>query len=131
MARTYINSSTTSRKKQPLLQRGRVKYRFKRSSEQENLESNFLRLDIVRVSNALTSIDNRIESDTKLFIGSIKDVDQQSDLEDGLKYPLNGVQYYSEEASPTLQDLEIETIEVLSSKISRLIEKVSRLEREK
>lgn len=131
MARTYTESYVASRNRQPLLQKVRTKYRFKRSSEQENLETNLIKLDITRINESLKLVDSRIDSDIKLFIGSVKDVNEASNLDDGLKYPLTGVQYYSEEASPTLQDLQIETIEVLSSKISRLIEKVSRLEREK
>ena len=55
MATTYNNPKITQRIREPLFQVNRVRFRGSRESQCENLETNFLQLDLTRILNELES----------------------------------------------------------------------------
>lgn len=130
MAITYFNYKIKNRKKQPLLHKGRVKYRSHRSSEKENLETNLISMDITRILSQIDAVDVRILENLKLLIGDKKDVTTEVMLNDGLKYDVDGVQVYIDNDSPQLEDLSLDTMDLLSSRLARVRNKIQRLEKE-
>ena len=128
MAISYRNSNKINRIIEPLYQIDRVKFKSPRNSLMENLESNLLKIDFSRILNHLNEVDNSILDKLKYFIGDITDYTEQAKLEDGISYDFPALQRYIDEASPSLETLTIDTTNKLSGKLSRLINKVSRLE---
>jgi len=94
MSKTFTNQDKVERFKEPLFQVNRMKYRGPRSSELENAETNFLKLDLTRIKNQLDSIDSSILEDVKLFIGDIDDITAASLLNDGLSYDVSDVSLF-------------------------------------
>lgn len=128
MAISYRNSNKINRIIEPLYQIDRVKFKSPRNSLMENLESNLLKIDFSRILNHLNEVDNSILDKLTYFIGDITDYTEQAKLDDGISYDFASLQRYIDEASPSLETLTIDTTNKLSGKLSRLINKVSRLE---
>jgi hypothetical protein len=128
MAISYRNSNKINRIIEPLYQIDRVKLKSPRSSLMENLESNLLKIDFSRILKHLDEIDDSILDKITYFVGDITDYTEQARLDDGIAYDFPGIQTYIDEASPALEELTIDTTNKLSGKLSRLINKVSRLE---
>lgn len=127
MAKTYTNQKNIDRLREPLFQISRTKFRGVRSSLNENLETNLLKLDLTRISNELDNVDSSILDDLVFLIGDINDINQSVLENDGLSYMISGVKFYFDDTT-SLSDLEIDTVNKLSSKLSRLTNKVQRLE---
>lgn len=127
MAKTYTNQKNIDRLREPLFQISRTKFRGVRSSLNENLETNLLKLDLTRISNELDNVDSSILDDLVFLIGDINDINQSVLQNDGLSYMISGVKFYFDDTT-SLSDLEIDTVNKLSSKLSRLTNKVQRLE---
>lgn len=127
MAKTYTNQKNIDRLREPLFQISRTKFRGVRSSLNENLETNLLKLDLTRISNELDNVDSSILDDLVFLIGDINDINQSVLENDGLSYMISGVKFYFDDTA-SLSDLEIDTVNKLSSKLSRLTNKVQRLE---
>lgn len=130
MAITYFNFKIKNRNKQPLLNKGRVKYRSHRSSEKENLETNLISIDIARILSEIDAVDAKILQNLKLLIGDKRDITTQVMLDDGLRYDIDGVQVYIDNNSPQLEDLSLDTMDLLSSRLARVRSKIQRLEKE-
>jgi len=128
MAISYRNSNKINRIIEPLYQIDRVKFKSPRNSLMENLESNLLKIDFSRILNHLNEVDNSILDKLTYFVGDITDYTEQVKLDDGISYDFAPLQRYIDEASPSLETLTIDTTNKLSGKLSRLINKVSRLE---
>jgi len=130
MSKTYFNFKIKNRKKQPLLGRSRVRYRSSRLSEKENLETNLLKIDITRILNELNSVDQKILTDLEYFIGDKADLTTEAMLEDGLSHKVDGVQVYIDSPSAQLEDLYLDSVDKISSRLSRIKNKIERLEKE-
>ncbi len=126
MSKTF-KLSNNSRIKEPLFGKDRTKYRGPRSSEKENSETNLLKLDLSRLYNQMEAIDTSILENLKYTVGDISDIDNSVLLDDGLSYTLDGVEIYLDDTAVT-QDVKIDTINKISSRLTRLVSKINRLE---
>lgn len=140
MSKTFNTQAKINSVKEPLFQRNRMRYRGVRSSEQENLETNLIKLDLTRIKKELENIDVSILEDITLFVGNRYEITQETNLDDGLSYTIDGIdfQYFSIHDGeivalglPIEEDLSIDTIDKLSGQLSRILLKVQRLEAEK
>jgi len=136
MTTTYTNQTNAKRIREPLFNVDRIKYRNFRSSEKENVETNLFKLDISRIMDELETIDLSIIEYITNIVGDIKDITESVKLDDGLSYAISGVnihldlfKYVSEEAISG-QVLNIDVTNKLSAKLTRLYNKVSRIESE-
>lgn len=128
MANTFSNRENSQRIREPLFNMSRVKYRAPRSSELENLETNLLKLDFTRILNELDNIDIKILNSVTYLLGDTKVLSTSQKLDDGLSYDINGVEVYIDGIIELDYTLNIDTIDKLSSKLSRLSQKIKRLE---
>lgn len=136
MPKIYTNQSNSTRIREPLFNISRVKYKGSRLSEQENVETNLLKLDITRISLELEQIDSAVIDNLVYLIGDITDITDSVKLNDGLSYSVAGVTTSTfgykdpDIESPTTQVLSIDVTNKLGAKLSRLYSKVTRLESE-
>lgn len=114
--------------KQPLFQINRARYRGVRTSESENLETNLIKLDLTRINSELDSIDLKIIEDLTILIGDKSSITYNINLSDGLSNELQGVDIKFDDKA-LQEDIEIDSIDKMSGKIARLLNKVSRLEK--
>ena len=128
MATTYNNPKITQRIREPLFQVNRVRFRGRRESQCENLETNFLQLDLTRILNELESIDVDIFTKLTYFIGETPDMTNAVKLNDGLTYPIDDVNIFIDKDGSVEEVLEIDVMNKISSKLSRLLNKIQRLE---
>lgn len=130
MFRTYKNRAKYERILQPAFAKFRTKYRSHRSSQLENIETNLFKIDLERIYKSLQEVDSKILEDLTYFVGDVEDVDSSVLLSEGLSYNLDGVDFYFDDTGVNSQDVEIKTINTMSSKMSRIFDKVQRLERD-
>ena len=128
MATTYNNPKITQRIREPLFQVNRVRFRGSRESQCENLETNFLQLDLTRILNELESIDIDILNKLSYLIGETADVTNAVNLNDGLTYSIDYVNIFIDKDGSVEEALEIDVMNKISSKLSRLLNKIQRLE---
>jgi hypothetical protein len=128
MAKTYNNPKITQRIREPLFQVNRVRFRGSRESQCENLETNFLQLDLTRILNELESIDIDILNKLSYLIGEPADVTNAVNLNDGLTYSIDDVNIFIDKDGSVEEALEIDVMNKISSKLSRLLNKIQRLE---
>jgi hypothetical protein len=128
MATTYNNPKITQRIREPLFQVNRVRFRGSRESQCENLETNFLQLDLTRILNELESIDINILNKLTYLIGETADVTNAVNLNDGLTYSIDDVNIFIDKDGSVEEALEIDVMNKISSKLSRLLNKIQRLE---
>jgi len=128
MSTIYNNSKITKRIREPLFQVNRVRFRGTRESQSENLETNFLQLDLNRILNELELIDISILNKLTYLIGNITDVTNTVNLNDGLSYSIDNVNIFIDKDGSVEENLEIDIMNKISSKLSRLLNKIQRLE---
>lgn len=128
MATTYNNPKITQRIREPLFQVNRVRFRGSRESQCENLETNFLQLDLTRILNELESIDIDILNKLSYLIGETADITNAVNLNDGLTYSIDDVNIFIDKDGSVEEALEIDVMNKISSKLSRLLNKIQRLE---
>jgi hypothetical protein len=128
MATTYNNPKITQRIREPLFQVNRVRFRGSRESQSENLETNFLQLDLTRILNELESIDIDILNKLSYLIGETSDITNVVNLNDGLTYSIDDVNIFIDKDGSVEEALEIDVMNKISSKLSRLLNKIQRLE---
>jgi len=128
MATTYNNPKITQRIREPLFQVNRVRFRGSRESQCENLETNFLQLDLTRILNELESIDIDILNKLSYLIGETADITNAVNLNDGLTYSIDDVNIFIDKDGSVEEVLELDVMNKLSSKLSRLLNKIQRLE---
>jgi hypothetical protein len=100
MSTTYNNPEITQRIREPLFQVNRARFRGSRESQSENLETNFLQLDLTRILNELENIDISILGKLTYIIGDVNDVTSTVNLDDGLSYEIPDVEIYDDYAYP-------------------------------
>jgi len=128
MATTYNNPKITQRIREPLFQVNRVRFRGSRESQCENLETNFVQLDLTRILNELESIDIDILNKLSYLIGETADITNAVNLNDGLTYSIDDVNIFIDKDGSVEEVLELDVMNKLSSKLSRLLNKIQRLE---
>lgn len=128
MSVTFQKSENINTIREPLFQINRVKFKSERLSLLENLETNLLKIDLTRILNELDNIDTTILIKLNYFIPPITDYNEQNKLNDGISYVLDGINLYIDDDSATEQEVEIQTTNKLSGKLSRLFYKLSLLE---
>jgi hypothetical protein len=128
MSIIFSNNSNSKRIREPLFQVSRSVYRGTRKSELENLETNFLELDLTRILSELEKIDISILGKLTYVIGDINDVTTEVSLNDGLSYEIPGVTIFIDKDGAVEENLEVDIMNKMSSKLSRLLNKVQRLE---
>jgi hypothetical protein len=114
--------------REPLMQINRLKFKSNRSSLLENVETNVLKIDFTRILNELNQVDESILDKLNYFIANLSNYTEQVKLEDGVSTEIDGIQIYIDEDGASLQDLQIDATDKLSGKLSRLFNKVTRLE---
>lgn len=127
---TYKNEKNSNRDIEPAFERARFKYRSTRHSQLENIESNSFKLDISKINSRIDNIETKFDTYLKYFNGDKLDINESSKLNDGLTYSVENVRVLIDDDSPSLEDLEIDTMDKISSRIFRLTKKISRLEKE-
>jgi hypothetical protein len=130
MGITYKNENNAARNIEPIFTRQRTKYRSYRSSEFENSECNSFKIDISRISARLNSTESNLSEYLKYLNGDSSDITESTNLNDGLSYSINGVKFLLDNNSPSLEDLELDTVSKMGSRVFRLMNKISRLEKE-
>jgi len=128
MSTIFSNNSNSKRIREPLFQVNRSIYRGSRKSEYENLETNFLELDLTRILNELEDIDGKILGKLTYLIGDINDVTSSVNLNDGLSYEIPDVAIFIDKDGAVEENLELDIMNKMSSKLSRLLNKIQRLE---
>lgn len=128
MSIVYTKRSNSQRIREPLFQRHRTKYKAARSSESENLETNLLKLDIVRILSELDTIDMKVLDKIEYFIGNKSLITDQVKLDDGLSSELPGVDVYLYDIGAVEEPAILDSMDKLSSKMTRLLSKIKRLE---
>jgi hypothetical protein len=132
MGITFSKKSNRRRIVEPLFNRSRQKYRNARSSVSETLEMNSLIVDLERIKLELDDIDASVIAQTYGLSGNIKSISLSEKLNDGQDYQIAGVQINIDNPSETygssLENLSIKNTNILSAKLSRLENKIKRLE---
>jgi len=128
MAITFNKTENKNRIREPLFQLNRVKFKSPRNSLSENLESNLLKIDFARILDELTTVDVTVLDKITYLIGDIADYNENSKLEDGTSYAIDGVGIYIDGIDSTENAFEVDTMNKLSGKLARLFYKVSLLE---
>lgn len=113
--------------REPVFQKTRAVYKSNRSSENENLDSESMLVDVARLYEEIDNLDETILDKITYFIGDPADYTQAAKLLDGISYNLSGIEIKFEETA-SIQSLSIDTTNKLSGRLSRLLNKVSRLE---
>lgn len=126
---TYMLSTVKNRKKQPLLKLERAKYRSHRVSEQENLETNLFKIDLSRIQSQLNQTDAAVFNDLRYLVGDVSDESETTNLQDGLSYEISEVSFYVDDTSQT-STVNVDVVSKISSRLSRLRKKISRLEKD-
>lgn len=128
MGKIFNTLAKIQKVKQPLFQLNRAKYRGVRVSEEENLETNLIKLDLTRINEQLESIDEKILENLTILVGDKNLIELSTNLNDGLSNSINGVDFKF--GSNSLEeDIEIDSLDKISGKISRIIDKINRLEK--
>jgi hypothetical protein len=128
MAKSYIE---IKRIIQPLYQRYRNTYRGPRSSQKENLEMNKIYIDLKRLDEKIDSLNKKIYEDVRIIVGQVdpETYSIHTPYEDGSYYLFDDLQfeYYGDSAAPDY--LQIDTTLTISSKMSKMENKIKRLEK--
>lgn len=128
MSISFQKSEKKSEIREPLFQLRRVRFKSSRSSLEENVETNLLKIDISRILKELNEIDESIFEKIVYFNGEIVDYTLENKLQDGISSELNNLDLYIEKDPGTEEPVIIDTTEKLSGRLSRLFYKVSLLE---
>lgn len=134
MANTFTEDNTTGKIIEPLFSRSRQKFKGERNSGQENLEINALLVDIHRVNNQITDLDNSLEDISLNLVSKISDLTEEEMLDDGKNFELLNTNILLDDRVTSYGDLEqdmiLETLNKISGKITKIQNKVKRLENE-
>jgi hypothetical protein len=129
MAKSYIE---IKRIIQPLYQRYRNTYRGPRSSQKENLEMNKIYIDLKRLDEKIDSLNKKVYEDVRIIVGQVdpETYSIHTPYEDGSYYLFDDLQfeYYGDSATPDY--LQIDTTLTISSKMSKMANKIKRLEKD-
>lgn len=126
MANSY--SKKTNQVREPIFNISRIKFKSERNSLLENVETNVLKIDFTRLLSELNNIDLSINEKLSYFVGDTLDYTTESKLEDGIKYVFEDLDIYIDDNSAGQVDLQLDSLDKISGKLSRLFYKVKLLE---
>lgn len=116
---------------QPLFQRYRNIFRGPRSSHLKNLEMNKILIDLKRLDEKADNLNEKLYKDIQIFMGQVDPllIQVHEEYEDGKYYIFENVlvDYFGDSATPT--NLTIDTVSTMAGKLSRINEKVKKLEK--
>ena len=129
MSKIFNTGSKIDRVKEPLFQVSRMRYRGSRYSELENLETNLLKLDITRINQELDTVDQSVLDTIELFTFSeeFESASTTATDSDGHSWTVDNVGISVYNQTPEIE-LEVDTIDKISGQLSRIFNKVQRLE---
>lgn len=131
MPMTYA-SNAKNKLLQPFFNRFRQIYRGYRSSIAENRELNFFLIDVNKINNSLSDIEETIDNIEGNFIGNLNNLSDYDISNDGLSYDLTPIKVYYKDMGGLNTALEKNLIlskaNRLSAVLSRVEKKVIRLE---
>lgn len=131
MPMTYV-SNAKNKLFQPFFNRFRQIYRGYRSSIAENRELNFFLIDVNKINNSLSDIEETIDNIEGNFIGNLNNLSDYDISNDGLSYDLTPIKVYYKDMSGLNTALEknlvLSKANRLSAVLSRIEKKVIRLE---
>lgn len=128
MSKIFNTLAKIQKVKQPLFQINRSRYRGVRVSEVENAETNLIKMDLTRIESQLNEIDASIIDNLEIFVGNKQDINLATNLDDGLSSVIDGIDIKFENISLE-EDIKVDSIDKISGQVSRLLTKVSRLEK--
>jgi len=118
---------------QPLFSRYRNTFRGPRSSQKENLEMNKFLIDIKRLEEKINILNEKVYTDIQIILGygDPEQVQVHEEYDDGKYYMFDDilVKYGDESATP--EYLQIDTMETIAARLSRVAKKVKELEQKK
>jgi len=131
MPMTYA-SNAKNKLFQPFFNRFRQIYRGHRSSIAENRELNFFLIDVNKINNSLSDIEETIDNIEGNFIGNLNNLSDFDISNDGLSYDLTPIKVYYKDMSglntASEKNLVLSKANRLSAVLSRVEKKVIRLE---
>jgi len=130
MTVSYFDNNK-KRFREPVFQKTRAIYKGNRISEIENLNNESLLVDINRLYLEIENIDTSILDKLNYFIGgkAISNIfETNNDVDDGIIYKIDNINFYHEPTDVTQSPLQINTIGHISSIVFRLKNKIKRLE---
>ncbi len=132
MGITFSKKSNRRRIVEPLFNRSRQKYRASRISSSEILEMNSLILDLERIVIELDDIDTSAITQSYGLSGNIKSISLVDKLNDGPDYNIDGVEINIDDPNTSygssIENLSIKNNNILSARLSRIENKIKRLE---
>jgi transcription initiation factor IIE alpha subunit len=128
MAKSYIE---IKRIIQPLYERYRNTYRGPRSSEKENLEMGKIYIDLKRLDKKIDYLNDKVYQDIRVIVGQVdpETYSIHTPYEDGSYYLFDDLkfEFYGDSATPDY--LQIDTTLTIGSKMSKMLQKIKRLEK--
>lgn len=130
MANTY---NENKRIIEPLYRRYRNTYRGYRSSEKENLEMGQFLIDVNRLEERIVQTDLESFSKVRILVGALdsEEVDIHSQDSDGKIYIFSDIEVFHDYSGSEEQELEVQTLSTLASRLQRLNQKIKKLERKR
>jgi hypothetical protein len=134
MANTFNENQDSETIIEPVFSRSRQKYKGERSSGQENLEINALLVDLNRIDNQAVSIDSSLGNVSLNLVAKISDLTEEEILDNGKNFEIENTDILFDDRVTSYGDLEqsmiLETLSKISGKITRIQNKIKRLENE-
>jgi hypothetical protein len=134
MANTFNEKLDSEKIIEPIFSRSRQKYKGNRNSIQENLEINAFIIDVNRIESQATSLDSSLENISLNLVSRITDLSDEDILQDGKDFEIENTNILFDdklsEYGTLEQNMILESLNKISGKITRLQNKIKRLENE-
>jgi hypothetical protein len=134
MANTFNEKLDSEKVIEPIFSRSRQKYKGNRNSTQENLEINAFIIDVNRIEAQATSLDFSLENISLNLVSRITDLSDENILQDGKDFEIENTNILFDDKLSEYGTLEenmiLESLNKISGKITRLQNKIKRLENE-
>lgn len=128
MAITFLNLQSKLRIREPFLRKIRALYRGPRSSYDENLETGLILNDFDKLVNEIDLINVKKELKIKTFGTIYFQEDEDSIPNDGFSEEYEDVSLFFGESAEEYNPLVLDSLAKIGSSISRISQKVKRLE---
>jgi conjugal transfer/entry exclusion protein len=134
MANTFNENLDSEKIIEPIFSRSRQKYKGNRNSIQENLEINAFIIDVNRIESQATSLDSSLENISLNLVSRITDLSDEDILQDGKDFEIENTNILFDdklsEYGTLEQNMILESLNKISGKITKLQNKIKRLENE-
>jgi hypothetical protein len=137
MPTSYSNNSIGNEYREPLTNRLRSYYRSPRKSFQENLISNKIYIDLQRIYLELEATDTSMLNSIKIILDKEKDSTFTTEKSDGSRSfsldseLINSMSFMTKwkQDSQFVEISEMETIDTIAARLSKISSKINRLEK--